>query len=160
MRWRLKSTASRFFAQAFVCSGADQREHQSSSSLAFVRGIHRWPVNSPHWGTVTRKMSPSDNVIMRQWFVISSRLSDFEPTLTINLNLKNKLSRNLNLNTMLFIEWNEFDNVFGKVVAIFISASMCSKTPPLTAVGFVSRNCSHNKLIWPVDGQHYMFRSL
>ena len=25
-----------------VCSGADQRKHQSSASLAFVRGIHRW----------------------------------------------------------------------------------------------------------------------
>ena len=31
-----------------VCSGADQRKHQSSASLAFVRGIHRWPVDSPH----------------------------------------------------------------------------------------------------------------
>ena len=30
-----------------VCSGADQRKHQSSAALAFVRGIHRWPVNSP-----------------------------------------------------------------------------------------------------------------
>ena len=29
-----------------VCSGADQRKHQSSELLAFVRGIHRWPVNS------------------------------------------------------------------------------------------------------------------
>ena len=29
-------------------SGADQRKHQSSVSLAFVRGIHRWPVNYPH----------------------------------------------------------------------------------------------------------------
>ena len=29
-----------------VYSGADQRKHQSSASLAFVRGIHRWPVNS------------------------------------------------------------------------------------------------------------------
>ena len=29
------------------CSGADQRKHQSSVSLAFVRGIHRWQVNSP-----------------------------------------------------------------------------------------------------------------
>ena len=27
-----------------VYSGADQRKHQSSASLAFVRGIHRWPV--------------------------------------------------------------------------------------------------------------------
>ena len=38
-----------------VLSGADQRKHQSSASLAFVRGIHRWPVNSPHKWPVTRK---------------------------------------------------------------------------------------------------------
>ena len=31
-----------------VYSGADQRKHRSSTSLAFVRGIHRWPANSPH----------------------------------------------------------------------------------------------------------------
>ena len=47
-----------------VCSGADQRKHQSSVSLAFVRGIHRWQVNSPHKGPVTRKMFPFDDVIM------------------------------------------------------------------------------------------------
>ena len=47
-----------------VCSGADQRKHQSSASLAFVRGIHRWPVNSPHKGPVTRKMFPFDDVIV------------------------------------------------------------------------------------------------
>ena len=29
-----------------VYSGADQRKHQSSASLAFVRGIHRGPVMS------------------------------------------------------------------------------------------------------------------
>ena len=29
-----------------------------------MRGIHRWPVNSPHKGTVTRKMFPFDDVIM------------------------------------------------------------------------------------------------
>ena len=39
-----------------VYSAADQRKHQSSASLAFVRGIHRGPVNSPHKGPVTRKM--------------------------------------------------------------------------------------------------------
>ena len=47
-----------------VYSGTDQRKHQSSASLAFVRGIHRWPVNSPHKGPVTRKMFPFDDVIM------------------------------------------------------------------------------------------------
>ena len=47
-----------------VYSGADQRKHQSFASLAFVRGIHRWPVNSPQKGPVTRKMFPFDDVIM------------------------------------------------------------------------------------------------
>ena len=47
-----------------VCSGADQRKHQSSTSLAFVRGIHRWPVNSPCKGPVTPKMFPFGDAIM------------------------------------------------------------------------------------------------
>ena len=47
-----------------VYSRADQRKHQSSALLAFVCGIHRWPVNSPHKGPVTRKMFPFDDVIM------------------------------------------------------------------------------------------------
>ena len=38
-----------------VYSGGDQRKHQSSASLAFVRGI-QWPV--------TREMFPFDDVIM------------------------------------------------------------------------------------------------
>ena len=51
-----------------VYSGAAQRKHQSSTSLAFVRGIHRWPVNSPHKVSVTRIMFPFDDVIMRWLF--------------------------------------------------------------------------------------------
>ena len=47
--------------------GADQRKHQSSASLAFVWGIHRRPVNSPHKGPVTRKMFPFDDVIMNSF---------------------------------------------------------------------------------------------
>ena len=38
-----------------VYSAADQRKHQSSAPLAFVRGIHRGPVNFPHKWPVTRK---------------------------------------------------------------------------------------------------------
>ena len=49
-----------------VYSGADQRKHQSSASLAFVWGIHRGPVNSQHKWPVTRKMFPFDDVIMFQ----------------------------------------------------------------------------------------------
>ena len=40
-----------------VYSGADQRKHQSSASLAFVRRIHR------HERSVTRKVFPFDHVI-------------------------------------------------------------------------------------------------
>ena len=41
-----------------VYSRADQRKHQSSASLAFLRGLHKGPV--------TRKMFPFDDVIMVQ----------------------------------------------------------------------------------------------
>ena len=47
-----------------VCSDTHQRKHQSSMSLAFVRGIHQWPVNSQHKGPVTWKMCPFDDDIM------------------------------------------------------------------------------------------------
>ena len=47
-----------------VYSCADQRKHQSSASLAFVRGTHRWPVNSPHKWLATRKLFPFGDVIM------------------------------------------------------------------------------------------------
>ena len=49
---------------ATVYSGADQRKHQSSASLAFVREIHRGPVKSPPIWPVTRKLFPFDDVIM------------------------------------------------------------------------------------------------
>ena len=43
-----------------VCSCSHQRKQQSSVSLAFVRGIHRSPVDSPHKGLVF----PFDDFIM------------------------------------------------------------------------------------------------
>ena len=54
-----------------VYSGVDQRKHQSAASLAFVWGIHRGPMNSPHKWPVTRNMFPFDDVIM---FYMSSIL--------------------------------------------------------------------------------------
>ena len=47
-----------------VYSRTDQRKHQSTASLAIVRGIHRGPVNSPRKWPVTRKTFPFDDVIM------------------------------------------------------------------------------------------------
>ena len=64
-----------------VCSGANQRKHQSFMSLVFVRGIHWWPMNSPHKGPVTRKMVPFNDIIMKcrlaRMVVLFSRGDEF-----------------------------------------------------------------------------------
>ena len=49
---------------SIIYSGTDERKHQSSVALAFVRGIHLWPMKSPHKGPVTWKMFPFGDVIM------------------------------------------------------------------------------------------------
>ena len=61
---------------SIVCS--DQRKHQSSAALAFVRGIHRWPVNSPHKWQVTRKCL---HLMTSSWVlcVLSSRKHTTQP---------------------------------------------------------------------------------
>ena len=66
--------ASQITSLAIVClftvySGTDQRKHLSSASLAFVRGIHGRPVNSPHKGPLTRNIFPFDDFIIeyRPW---------------------------------------------------------------------------------------------
>ena len=62
----MSAIASQITRLTIVCStvysDADQRKHRSSASMAFVR-----PVNSPHKGSVTRKMFPFDDVIMFIW---------------------------------------------------------------------------------------------
>ena len=63
-RWRLRQITSLTIVYSTVYSGEDHREHQSSASLAFVWGIHRWPVNSPHQWPVTWKIFPFDDVIV------------------------------------------------------------------------------------------------
>ena len=51
-------------------SGADQRKHQSFASLTLVRGIHRWPVDSPHKGPATQKIFPYDDVIVNVLYLV------------------------------------------------------------------------------------------
>ena len=74
LQWRhMDIMASQIFSNSIlystVCSGTHQRKHQSSALLAFVRGTHGWPVDSPHKGPVTRKYFHfSDDVIMTWWY--------------------------------------------------------------------------------------------
>ena len=76
-------------AYSTVYSDADERKHQSSASLAFVWGIHRWPVTSPHKWPVTRKLFPFDDVIMSvriaqlAWHTCGSTLARVMNGLTI-----------------------------------------------------------------------------
>ena len=53
-----------------IVSGEDKRKHQSSESLAVVRGTLESPVNSPHKRPVTRKMFPSDDAIMESGLAV------------------------------------------------------------------------------------------
>ena len=74
----MKSPASRFFIQC-----ANQRKHQSSPSLAFLPGIHQWPVNSPHKGPVTRKIFPFDDVIMYRSAAITTTLITWKGIMSV-----------------------------------------------------------------------------
>ena len=73
----MSAMASQITSLSIVYSSAysdtDESKYQSSAPLAFARGIHGWPVNSPHKGPVTRKMFPFGDVIMNSgiYFFIS-----------------------------------------------------------------------------------------
>ena len=62
-----------------VYSAADQTKHQRSTSLAFVRVIHRWPVKSPHKGPVTLKIFSFDDAIMCTFYNIRATLLEWGP---------------------------------------------------------------------------------
>ena len=100
-------------------SGADQSKHQSSASLAFVWGIHRGPVNSPHKWPVTRKMFPFDDVIMRMYWSMPEPRCLFSKTLSVkeapadslNLGLINRLLTKLRiLFTTINLNFTDFFN--------------------------------------------------
>ena len=65
-----------------VNSGAEERKQQSSASLAFVRGIHRWPVTSLHKGPIMWKLFPFDDVIM-VWVAIKGHCNVTTSSLVI-----------------------------------------------------------------------------
>ena len=64
----MSAMASQITDVSIVCttvsSREDQRIHQSSASLTLLRGIHGWPVDSPHTGPVNRKIFSFNDVIM------------------------------------------------------------------------------------------------
>ena len=84
-----------------VCSGADQIKRQSSASLAFVRGIHRWPVNSPHKWPVSRKIFPFNDVIMYPLWIVKAAVKWTIGNTPFNILLTPLLT---------YIKWVDFGN--------------------------------------------------
>ena len=84
-----------------VYSDADQRKYQRSASLAFVRGIHRWPVNSPHTWPVRLKMFPFDDVIMH----FDNVLSQWQ---------RSNWSQDIPF--VLMVSWNHYDSPGGWII--------------------------------------------
>ena len=74
-----------------VDSDADQRKHQSSASLAFVWGIHRGPMNSPHKWPVTRKMFSFDDIILRSTVIFSTVWTDLSIVQIMNVKVTNRM---------------------------------------------------------------------
>ena len=136
---------------SIVYSDADHRKHQSSASLAFERGIHRGPVNSPHKWPVTRKIFPFDDVIMHSPRPFSSPwilpltplrqriLSASVPparTPTYLLNDETALQSStlfLNIFSFVMIKANPiaFDPGFVKVFTLYVHLNICATFWPL-----------------------------
>ena len=98
---------------SIVYSGTDERKHQSSVSLAFVRGIHRRLVNSQHKWPVPRKMFPFDDVIMlticcdcvsNQRLLLTEAFTEISPWFT-GLPLRNAIS--IPIKTTQHLEYRE-----------------------------------------------------
>ena len=90
-----------------VDSDADQRKHQSSASLAFVRGSHQGPVNSPHKWPVTRKIFPFDDVVMPRRLFVTPGFAHQSVRLSLNelgetLGVKGKGERIMECRALVF----------------------------------------------------------
>ena len=92
-----------------VYSGAHQRKHQSSASLAFVCGIHQSPKNSPHKWPVTRKIFPFDDVIIEGQIAVlmNIELTD-DPAPDHPRDLGNMLNTGKDLRMEVYQYWKKY----------------------------------------------------
>ena len=91
--WRIKSTATRHFAQQIV--QADIEENIKTLHWSLSRGIHRWPVDSSYKAPVMRKSFPCQNVIIPEvWVLLVIIISYFVlRDIILKLTIKKKTSR-------------------------------------------------------------------
>ena len=100
-----------------VYSDADQRKHQSSASLAFVRRIRRGLVNSLHKWPVTRKIFPFDDVIMTLICTFSATLPCITDIFNQEFRIKN--DRFINLKNAEMIKYVFISLALGRCSSLF-----------------------------------------
>ena len=125
-----------------VCSGTDQGKHQSSASLAFVGGIHRWLANSPHKGPVTRKMFPFDDVIIKTSPCpgLGSRHVQLPKVLFKSLLVRNTLRHR----TLFINECWPFDSKLVKRILFLENQRTAQNFANVKATVFTCENLRHN----------------
>ena len=136
-----------------VYSGSDQRKHQSSASLAFVRWIHRGPVNSPHKWPVTRKMFPFDDVIMYlglHFHIINNEENDYNQIASVGSFL-----------SIFFPNSKHLDRVLVLVSCRCIQIDEHEMILSVTGVGasFTVRVCTRclRRNHWVIDNRFWLF---
>ena len=82
-----------------------RRSKKTSASPFCVWRIHRWPVNSPHKGPVTRKMLPFDGVIMTFSVIWSTEMAQAISNICLE-------SRLLHSKWKLNCKWNYLFHLF------------------------------------------------
>ena len=116
-----------------VCLGEDQRKHQSSASLVFARGIHRWLVNSPHQGPVTRNMFPFHDVIVTYLsLIVAFYLSEGHMRHSLYTGLTHKGTNN----KMLSIFKTRFQMYFITAILTQVSFGVPTKVSPVINGGW------------------------
>ena len=121
-----------------------------------MQGIHRWPLNSPHKGPVTRKMFPFDDVIMGVMYVFyltTPNIGKTEIVFTTLLNFVGcrfpRCSSNHSKSTAPIFEINMVQAVFLLVGAEYMVTLACYNSPLLSSValGWVEFNPRLSKYI-------------
>ena len=140
-----------------VYSGPDQRKHQSSASLAFVGGIHRWPVNSPHKGPVTRKKFLFDDVIMTCCWCILSTASRGHWCFTKSTNILNWTAFHLRPRWTWFFHW-AVEILFPYIPLVHSSASVGNKIlhlAPISIAEAIFLSMSLKCILYITAGKRY-----
>ena len=146
-----------------VYSGADLRKYQSSSSLAFVRGIHRWPMNSPHKWPIMRKRFQFDDVIMSYTAVPPLR-TNYRPYRRFRTKGTGNLFKlpgwyciilSWDCNLQVSLEWRHNERDGSQIIGVSsVCATVCSGAAQIKCKSSASLTFVRGIHRWPVDSPH------